>query len=67
MAQRCPGQPDHPAHEVLQGFAQNFDGETVWLTELASEYPEGLCDNLAGAYAADLRANPARREVQRVT
>lgn len=50
LGRTCPGPPAHPAHPVLQGRAVTPDGRACWLTELAAEYPEGLCNQVAKAY-----------------
>ena len=55
---RCPGPPEHTPHQVLQGFGYAADGHRVWLTELAAEYPEGLCDALASAYRTAVTEAP---------
>jgi hypothetical protein len=51
LACRCPGRPLHPRHPVLQGKAIAPDGRVCWLTELAAEYPEDLCNTMAEAYS----------------
>ena len=56
VCKRCP--PEHPVHPPLVGFAETSDGKKVWLTELAAEYSEGLCDSLASAYRDALRTAP---------
>ena len=56
VCRRCP--PEHPKHPPLVGFAETFDGKKVWMTELAAEYSEGLCDALAAAYASAFRSAP---------
>ena len=56
VCKRCP--PEHPKHQPLMGFAETFDGRQVWMTELAAEYSEGLCDALAAAYSEALRSAP---------
>jgi hypothetical protein len=33
----CPGVPEHPVHEVLEGKVLNYQGLLVWKTSLASE------------------------------
>jgi len=48
---RCPGPPTHLPHPPLEGRAVTPDGRDCWLTELAAEYPEDLCDAAASAYA----------------
>ena len=49
---RCPGPPVHPRHAPLKGFVTNPDGSRSWLTEWAAEYPEGLCNEVAKAFAS---------------
>ena len=65
LAARCPGPPAHPRHPPLQGWATAPDGRQCWLTELAAEYPQDLCDNVAAEYARFALAPPrsARRLV----
>jgi len=46
----CPGPPSHPRHPALQGWAVAPDGRQCWLTELAAEYPQDLCDVVAREY-----------------
>ena len=46
IAVACPGGPGHK-HPPLEGLVKNFQGEWVWKTSLASEYPQGLCEVLA--------------------
>ena len=50
LARRCPGSPEHPKHPTLEGRVIGPDGVECWLTELASEYPQGLCECLAATY-----------------
>ena len=64
LERRCPGEPDHPPHIVLRGLTEYHDGTVGWRTARAAEYPQGLCEALAGAYA---NTKDARGEVQRVT
>ena len=48
LAQRCC----HVGrHESLQGRVRDHTGREVWLTSLAAEYPQGLCEELATHYA----------------
>ena len=58
VEQRCP--PEHPRHQPLEGRVIGPDGVEVWLTELAAEYPEGLCDALAAAYSKAVESAPLR-------
>ena len=51
LSQTCPGVPLHVKHPSLEGRVIGPDGVEVWLTELAAEYPQGLCESLAEAYA----------------
>ena len=53
----CPGQPEHVRHPVWEGKA-TLNGRRVWKTELAAEYPEGLCDAISVAYASAVRDKP---------
>jgi len=46
VAQKCPGPPHH-SHQPLQGRVRDHTGREVWLTSLAAEYPQGLCEVLA--------------------
>ena len=50
LEQRCPGCPEHAPHVPLKGKVRAPDGRMVWLTSLAAEYPEGLCEALAAEY-----------------
>lgn len=52
----CPGPPTH-VHPPLQGLVQDFQGDWVWLTSLAAEYPQGLCEILAEEYKKQLEKN----------
>ena len=63
VCRRCP--PEHPKHPPLVGFGETFDGKKVWMTELAAEYSEGLCDALASAYADAFRSAPQNNIVKR--
>ena len=58
LDERCPGPPAHPRHPALTGRAVAPDGSSVWATALAAEYPEGLCNALAHAYAKALATQP---------
>ena len=53
------GRPAHH-HEPLAGFALNFHGNKVFKTALAAEYPQGLCIELAKAYAKALEESKQR-------
>ena len=67
LGERCPGPPDHPPHPALEGRAVAPDGSAVWATALAAEYPEGLCDALARAYAKALATQPRPLVMDRLT
>ena len=56
VCKRC--QPEHPKHEPLVGFAETSDGRQVWMTELAAEYSDGLCDAIAAACSEALKGAP---------
>ena len=56
VCRRCP--PTHPKHPPLVGFGETFDGRKVWMTELAAEYSEDLCDAIASAYALAFESAP---------
>jgi hypothetical protein len=60
VAVRCPGPPTCGPHEVLKGFRYNEAGKRCWATALAAEYPETLCDAVAGAFMEALKKEPAR-------
>jgi len=62
LAARCPGPPAHPRHPALQGWATAPDGRQCWLTELAAEYPQDLCDNIAAEYSRFALAPPRATE-----
>ena len=59
---RCPGEPQHPRHPALEGWAVAPDGRERWLTEFAAEYPEDVCDVAAQGYSrvAHVPMVPAR-------
>ena len=40
------------------GFAETSDGRQVWMTELAAECSDGLCDAIAAAYSEALKGSP---------
>ena len=63
VCKRCP--PCHPKHQPLVGFAETCDGKRVWMTELAAEYSEGLCDALAQACAKALLSAPRNSDPRR--
>ena len=50
LAGKCPGAPEHPKHPTLEGRVIGPDGAQCWLTELASEYAQSLCECLAAGY-----------------
>ena len=50
LERRCPGYPKHPRHPPLQGRALGLNGKECWLTSLAAEYPQGLCEEIAKEY-----------------
>ena len=52
VEKRCPGYPEHEPHAKLRGKVTMHDGSKGWMTSLAAEYHEGLCEALADAYAA---------------
>ena len=56
VCKRCP--PEHPKHEPSVGFAETSDGRQVWMTELAAECSDGLCDAIAAAYSEALKGAP---------
>ena len=51
LARTCPGPPEH-VHEPLVGKTFDHKGKEVWLTQLAAEYHESLCEYMAGVFAA---------------
>ena len=57
LERRCLGGPGH-AREPLQGFTQDFWGRQVFKTELAAEYPQGLCETLAKSFEQLLKEQP---------
>jgi len=61
LVQKCPGFPAHPRHPSLQGRVKGPDGKDCWLTSLAAEYPQGLCEELAKE-SAKVVAEPIVRE-----
>ena len=54
----CPGQPGHPVHPQLAGHYYDRAGKKCWVTELAAEYPQALCQTMAEAYVRALRVEP---------
>ena len=54
----CPGPPEHPAHETLEG-TKIINGQKVWRTALAAEYPIELCKVLAKSYKEALTLHPS--------
>ena len=59
IERRCPGRPEHQ-HEPLIGFTLDFHGNKVFKISLAAEYPQGLCIELAKAYAKELETTRNR-------
>jgi hypothetical protein len=39
----------HPVHLVVEGSGEHWRGDRVILTELAAEFPQSLCEELAKA------------------
>lgn len=59
LERRCPGPQQH-VHSPLMGFTTDFEGQRVFRTSLAAEYPQGLCIELARAYSSYLNEHPSR-------
>ena len=59
LEKRCPGPQQH-VHSPLMGFTTDFEGQRVFRTSLAAEYPQGLCIELARAYSSYLNEHPSR-------
>ena len=60
LAKRCPGD-EHHQHPPLEGFAFDFWGSKTFLTSLAAEYPQGLCEELAKSFLKSLELQPDRQ------
>ena len=56
-----PGNPSHPWHP-LAGRVFGPDGLECWLSSLAAEHPQGLCEVLAAEYAKYARIPTKRAE-----
>ena len=51
LQRRCPGPPTH-RHQPLVGKTCTHDGRVIWMTQLAAEYHEDLCTEIARQYKA---------------
>ena len=50
----------------LVGFAETSDGRQAWMTEIAAEYSDGLCDAIAAAYSQALKGAPRNSPPMRI-
>ena len=57
LARNCPGPPLHN-HGSLQSWDVEFAGGTSFRTSGTTEYPQGLCEELARSYERALAAAP---------